>query len=381
MSAQLNVQLTEPLPAFRKRRGTALVIVLIAVVVLAVLSTGAILGSMQELRAAHNEQMAQRALTVAEYGLNQQLSNWTAARNQMANGAIDSSTVSVANGDTASVKVMRLNSRTYWIVSVGRTNRTNGRLEAQRQVNLLVSVSAASKTAPAVITSYSTVTTKGSAYVTGHNTNPPGWLGCVPANDTFAIAYNPAASVSIQKPATQAIGGANPDPNAGIPGFFTTFGTETYASLAAKANVSLGGASPNPSPSGTLLTCNYSNSNWGEPNRLIGAVIGCQNYFPIVHTTGSLSVNGNSRGQGLLLVDGDFNVNGNFTYVGLIVVKGSVKANGNFTLYGALMSAGTMETTNGNASFYYSACAVTGALAGLSTPTRTKQRAWAQMYQ
>lgn len=364
----------------RERRGTALVLVLIAIVVLAVLSTGAILSTMQELRAAHNEQMSQRALTVAEYGLNQQLANWTSARSTMANGAIDSSTISIASGDTASVKVMRLNSRTFWIVSIGRTNRSSGRLEAQRQVSMLVNLSSASKTAPAVITSFSAVTIKGSAYVTGKNTNPPGWLGCPAANDTFAVAYNPSTSISIQKPATQSIGGTNADPNAAIPSFYTTFGNETYASLAAKANVTTSGTQ-HPSPVGTLLTCTHNSSNWGEPSRSLGAVIGCQGYFPIVYSSGNLSINGNSSGQGILLVDGDLNLNGTFDYVGLIVVKGNVKANGNFTLYGAILAGGTMDATSGNSSFYYSPCGVTNALQGLSMPARTKQRAWAQIYQ
>jgi hypothetical protein len=109
-------------------------------------------------------------------------------------------------------------------------------------------------------------------------------------------------------------------------------------------------------------------------------VLGCQSYYPVIYTNGSLSVNGNSRGQGILLVDGDLNVNGNFTFAGLIVVKGKVKANGNFSLYGALMAGGTMDATSGNSSFYYSPCAVSNAFAGLGTPKRTRLRAWAQMF-
>ncbi len=365
----------------RERRGTALVLVLIAVVVLAVLSSGAILGSMQELRAAHNEQMAQRALAVAEYGLNQQLSNWTSARNSMANGALDSSKVVAGAGDTAAVTIMRLNSRTFWVVSIGRTNRSSGRLEAQRQVNMLVTVTNPSKSAAAVLTTNGSTTIKGSAYVTGINTNPVGWLGCPLARDTFAIAINPSATLSVQKPATQSINGTYKDPNAANSAYYTTFGDETYASLAAKANVVLAGTSPNPSPSGTATTCTYGTSNWGEPSRGVGAVLGCTGYYPIIYTNGSLGVNGNSRGQGILLVDGDLTVNGTFTFVGLIVVKGNLKANGNFSLYGAALVQGTADATSGNASFYYSACAMSNAFSALATPGRVKQRAWAQLYQ
>lgn len=364
-----------------ERRGTALVLVLVAIVVLALLSSGAILGAMAELRASTNEQMSQRALTVAEYGVNQQLASWTSTRNSLANGAVDTTTIVPAAGDTAVVTVMRLNARNFWIVSVGRTNRSSGRLEAQRQVNLLVTVSNPSKTAAAVLTVKSATTIKGSAYVTGINTNPTGWSGCATARDTFAIAYNPALPPSVQKPATQSINGTYADTNAAKASFYDTFGTETYASLAAKANILLAGSSPNPSPTGTATTCTQSSSNWGEPNRNGSAVVGCQSYFPIIYTTGSLSVNGNSRGQGILLVDGDLTVNGTFTFVGLIVVKGNLKANGNFSLYGAALVSGTADATSGNASFYYSACGMSSAFSALATPARTKQRAWAQIFQ
>lgn len=363
-----------------ERRGTALVLVLVAIVVLALLSSGAILGTMAELRASTNEQMSQRALTVAEYGVNQQLASWTSTRNSLANGAVDTSTIVPAAGDTAVVTVMRLNARNFWIVSVGRTNRSSGRLEAQRQVNLLVTVSTASKTAPAVLTTMGATAVKGSAYVTGVNTNPTGWSGCASARDTFAIDYNPAKVPSVQKPASQSIGGTRSDPNAANASFFTTFGTETYASLAAKANVSLNGSSPSPTPVGSATTCTASLSNWGEPSRTGSAVVGCQGYFPIIYANSSLAVNG-GRGQGVLLVDGDLSVNGNFDFYGLIVVKGNLnKSNGNFNLYGAMMVMGTSDV-QGNASLYYSACALSNAFAGQSTPARTKQRAWAQIFQ
>jgi hypothetical protein len=364
----------------RERRGTALVLVLIAIVVLAVLSTGAILGSMQELRAAHNEQMSQRALTVAEYGLNQQLSNWTPARSQLANGAIDSSTVAVAAGDTASVKIMRLNGRTFWIVSIGRTNRSSGRLEAQRQVQLLVTLSGGVG-APATLTSYGNTTATGSAYITGLNTNPTGWTGCPPARDTFAIATNPAKNISVQKPATQSINGTYKDPNASTLTFFDTYGTDTFNSLAAAANV-IASNSPNPTPVGSATTCTYGSTNWGEPDRSNKAVVGCQSYFPTIYRNGDLQVNGNSRGQGLLLVSGNLIVNGNFTFVGMIIVRGNIVANGNFTMFGAAFTQGDNDLS-GNSSFYYSPCALSKLKVGggASLPGRSKQRAWAQLYQ
>ena len=365
-------------PAIRRaRRGTALVLVLVAMIVLTVLSTGAILGSMAELRAAHNEQMVQRALAVAEYGLNQQVANWTTARNQLANGAIDSSKVVVAVGDTASVAVMRLNSRSFWVVSIGRTKGGSGRLEAQRQVSMLVSVSSASLRAPATITSYGPTSVKGSANITGVNTNPPGWGTCASSNDTLAISVNPATTLFVQKPSTQAVNGSSStDPNAGNLSTYNTFGSESWGSLIGKANVLANGA--NPSPSGTSTTCTTTSTNWGEPLRSASYVAGCTNYFPIVYASGSLSISG-GRGQGVLMVEGDLTINGNFSYNGLILVKGDLRANGTLDVFGAVLTQGATDIL-GNANFSYSSCAVSSAFAGLSTPRRTKQRSWAQMY-
>jgi Tfp pilus assembly protein PilX len=369
----------------RPRRGTALVLVLIAVVVLAVLSTGAILGSMQELRAAHNEQMAQRALTVAEYGLHQQLSDWSSARSQLANGAIDSTTIAVAAGDTASVKIMRLNSRTFWVVSVGRTNRSSGRLEAQRQVSMLVSVKSGAITPGAALTTYKKATLDGSSLISGTNTTPPGWLNCagMATTDTFGVAYNPNSSASTAGN-SKILGGTKADPKAADTTTFTVFGGETWASLVQQADYSVG-QNMNPMPTGTATTCTLSSTNWGEPLRSNGAIVGCQSYFPIIYSSGQLELTGNGRGQGILIVDGDLHISGNFTFVGLILVRGMFHPEGNSKVYGAVMDllkSGSEAHLDGNASLYYSPCAVgmaTNRLGG--TPARTKQRAWAQLYQ
>ena len=76
---------------------------------------------------------------------------------------------------------------------------------------------------------------------------------------------------------------------------------------------------------------------------------------------------------GVLIVNGDLTINGNFEYDGLILVKGHFKANGTLDVFGAVLVQGTTDIL-GNANFSYSSCAVTNAFAGLSTPSRTKQR-------
>jgi hypothetical protein len=61
--------------------------------------------------------------------------------------------------------------------------------------------------------------------------------------------------------------------------------------------------------------------------------------LPIVYISGSATINGNGRGQGILIVDGDLQINGNFDWVGLVLVRDDMnKGNGNASITGAVMA-------------------------------------------
>jgi hypothetical protein len=365
----------------RARRGSALVLVLVAMVVLLVLSSGAMMGTMQELRTSRTLAVQQRAQAVAEFGMNQQLASWATTRNSMANGAIDSTVVVVQTGDTARVRVQRLNAKTFNIVSIGRAAIGNGLLEAQRQTSLLVRVSSPSINPLGLLSIYNGLNVQGSPVLDGRNTPPPGWSACsgFPTTDTVAIAYNPAAVPTVQK-ANQTVGGTRATPSAADTSTYSVFGAETWASLVAKANVTTVGGSP--SPVGTTTTCAASSTNWGEPNRSGSPVVGCQNYFPIIYSAGDLSING-GRGQGILLVNGSLTLRGNFMFAGIILVRNNLDVAGTPSIYGSMRVRGANGTSSsilGNASFYFSHCATGQALSGLATPRRSGQRSWAQLY-
>lgn len=366
----------------RERRGTALLLVLIAMVVLAVLASSSMMSAFQEARASRAAQMQQRALTVAEFALNSQLSDWRTQRQSLAVGAIDSVTIGVDVGDTAIVRVQRLTAVDFNVVSVGRAGIGNGLLEAQRQVSMLVRMSAPSIRPGGIITSYGDVDIQGSPLVSGRNTAPPGWTDCaVGGGDTTAVSYRPGADVDIQNPSRQTIGGTRADPNAGDPRTYDTFGAETWASMIARANVRVTG-NISPTPSGNSTTCNAFSSNWGEPSRGIGTVQGCYGYFPVIYSPGDLDLQ-SGRGQGILIVDGSLRIRGTFFFVGLILVRDEFEALGNMDLHGAMMSRnadGRTTRITGNAEMYYSRCSVDRALSSLGTPRRQKERAWANVY-
>lgn len=365
----------------RDRRGSALVLVLVAMVVLLVLSSGALFGSMAELRMSRTLSVQQRAQSVAEYGMNAQLASWPTTRNALANGAIDSTVVVVQSGDTARVRVQRLTSRTFNVVSIGRAAIGNGMLEAQRQTGMLVRISGASMTSRGLLTVYNKLDVQGSPLLDGTNVAPTGWsCSGYSTTDTVAVAYNPSYVPSIQK-ANQTVGGTRASTPASDTSTYSVFGSETWSSLVAKANVTTSG-SPNPSPVGSATTCTISSTNWGEPSRSGGAVVGCQNYFPIIYSSGDLTLN-NGRGQGILLVNGRLRVTGNFVFAGIVVVRDELDFAGTPTFYGSVMvraSNGAQSDIKGNATFQYSSCAIGQAMLGSATPRRSALRSWAQIY-
>ena len=372
------------------RRGAALLVTLIAVIVLALLSTGAMLGSMQEFRAGRNALVEQRAFAVAEFGLNREIANWDRSRNLpppvgRAIGVTDSSPVYVAQGDTARVFITRLTENTYWVVSVGRANIGNGQLEAQRQTHVLVRLAYPSITPGGAIVTAGNIDVKGSADITGEDTDPAGWVQCasIADRDTFAIAYAPDKNVSIQKPEL-VTGGINPDPVAADSNTYVRYGTETWNTLAANADITLSGGSYQPEPVGSATECTYGTLNWGEPSRELGYIAGCKNYFPIIYASSGITIN-HGRGQGILLVNGDVKLTGNMQWHGLIIARDDIiKGNGTFDLWGSAMSrnANLMDDNSitGNSSFKWSKCAVESAMRGSAILTRVKERSWVQMF-
>jgi len=366
----------------RARRGVALLLVLVVIVVLAVLASASMMSALQEARSARASQTEQRALTIAEYGLNLQLANWNAARNALPIGTIDSSNVGLDVGDSATVHIQRLSNRAFNVVSVGRAGINIGLLEAQRQVSMVVRISTPDIRPGGVLTAFGDVDIQGSPDVSGRNTNPPDWTDCaVGAGDTVALSYRPGANISIQKPPSQAVGGTRADPRAGDPRTYDTFGPETWASLAARAQVRVTG-NISPTPSGSATACNLFASNWGEPSRGMGTVAGCSSYFPIIYSPGDLDLT-SGRGQGLLLVDGRLRIRGNFLFVGLILVRDEFEAEGNMDVYGAVMSRnadGVATRLRGNAGLFYSRCSVERAMEATGIPVRARQRSWAPVY-
>jgi hypothetical protein len=225
--------------------------------------------------------------------------------------------------------------------------------------------------------------------VDGDDQHPAGWTNCGALSPTVpAVTVPPGATVN-STPAnfasTPAIGydSAAADSNT-----YVRYGSESWNTLTANADITLPGGvyGANIFPVGTATTCDKSvKFNWGEPYRP-GTVAGCYNYFPIIYTQGSVHLDGDGYGQGILLVNGDLEINGMFEFYGIIIVRDDVlKGNGTAKIHGAVF-AGNLTLSDplswmtGNNDIFYSRCAVENALSGSAILVRVTQRHWAQIF-
>ncbi|MFL5562138.1 MAG: hypothetical protein ACJ79K_11735 [Gemmatimonadaceae bacterium] len=370
----------------KSREGMALALAMFAIVVIGALIAGAFFASNQDFKIGRNSLVAQRAFSAAEFGLNKTMAEWDQAMNLAITVGKDTN-FAYSTGDSAqsAVKITRLNDYTYWVVSEGIAAAGTS-AETRRRTSQVLRMAYPAVKVGGAVTLYGGGTVKGSTQISGANVNPPGWdCANFPGRDTTAIAYNPNATLTIQK-ASNAVGfpQSYKDPAAGDTGSYVKYGDESWQTLVKNADVILPG-DVDPSPVAANGKCAYSLTNWGEPMRGAGAVTQCQNYFPIVYATQTLHIN-NGRGQGILLVEGDLQVNGNFQWDGLIIVKDDFnKGNGTPNISGAVMArnadfsdGGSILT--GNSTFQYSKCALESALRGSARLLPAKKRAWAEMW-
>ncbi|MDT8341840.1 MAG: hypothetical protein RQ751_10035, partial [Longimicrobiales bacterium] len=141
------------------------------------------------------------------------------------------------------------------------------------------------------------------------------------------------------------------------------------------------GTAPDSVQAGGQWFCNTANNtNWGDALNPGGI---CGNYFPLIYAAGSMSINSNGVGQGILLVEGDLAVQGGFTFFGPVIVRGELKTAGTGGHFngGVIAANVNLETTTvlGNALVQFSSCAVERAIlnnAGLTRAQPLAERSW-----
>ncbi len=385
-------------PSLRNERGIALVVAIVALVVIGAIITGTFFISTVEQRTAYNMAQTTRAFEAAEAGMNATVGAWIPVTYSPGADVVFAKTqVPGAVGDSFQVTVSPLNDELLLVKSLGSS------LGATQVLATAVRLNTADVNVTAAITTTSPINFNGASFVVnGDNADPNGWGGCPPSADRYAIRtssnqwFVPPMNQNAQDNVTGLGNWPSVQTNQGdiSSSTFDDFGDVTYAQMAANASIQFanyqnGPYQPTPTLNGATGRCNYGDIyNWGEPFRTAGYITPCANYFPTIHAAGNLHLNGGSRGQGVLLVDGDLTITGGFQFYGLVIAKGSVDLGGTGSdggkIFGGLFSQNIeindQSIIHGNASVQYSNCAILRALTGSALPVPLSGHAWTQVY-
>ena len=377
------------------RRGFALAMSLLAIVVIGAMVAGGYMAGVQYYRMGRNSLVEQRAMAATELGLDSAYATWNKSWNTQATGTVTTLAYSAPNGTWVdTVRITKLNQLSSLVVSEGRAGGFSTPLSARRRVAMIVVLNMPKVNQLGALTSRGTVTIGGSTAINGLDTTFSGWNcpppgtgvagAAVPSLSNLAWGGSCAGGSCISGNPFITISAAAADTNT-----YFSYGSLKWAQLVAMADKSVSGTLTHVRPSNTtsagVTTCNTADvNNWGDPNRAPTAGP-CEGYFPIVYAPSDVSINGD-QGQGVLLVNGNLSIQGGFVFYGQVIVRGTVKLTGTGNhIYGGVMAANVVDSTDasklaGNSSIRYSRCAVTTVFVNSAMGTRAPQRSWVELY-
>ena len=378
----------------QRRKGFALAVAMVAIVVIGALIAGAFFTSTQEYRIGRNSLMDQRAFSAAETGVTQPVQGWLKALNvSTAIGATRLDTLTITGGSYAVRRVTKVDSSTFWIMSDGYAGTGVGPLASHHRVNAIYRLAVPSFDILGALTVRGKVEVEGSSKVDGSDQIPDPWTtsGVCPAAsggkagvaapDTSLVCNGKCPENTSEKQRIFGYPAQSQNPAAADTLTYFKYGDQTWNTLIANADISLSGGSYKSLPSLTGSACNYSDPyNWGDPARTTA----CADYFPIIFINGDLKIQANSRGQGVLLVAGDMEMAGGFEFIGIIIVRDDIKSTGNGNKISGSAFAGNTYTTDntnitGNSEIQYSSCGIDRATKGSAVITRAMQRGFAEI--
>ena len=378
----------------RDERGMALAVAIFALVVVGALVAGAFFAGTQEQRVGENQRRVQASFGVAEAGAQERVMTCDpATMNRRAVYPLDSVAINSqqAPGGTGTFGgySYKLGPNIFLIDVTGRDARSQsgsiaGGGGARQRIGMITRIAPVEFGIRASLTTQGSVSVGGNAVISGADQNPLGWTSCDPPGPSQAGVRDRGGTVSTGGSGT--VTGTPPvvnDPTI-ADSSFTTFGGATYTQLAARATITLDGGNLQIQPEVAGGVCDKTVlTNWGDGDNPTGP---CGNYFPIIHVTGSMTVNG-VQGQGILLVDGDFMVNGSFNFYGIVIIQGDLKTAGGGTSEahfwgGVLAKNADLSTQNlsGHATLNFSGCAILAALQAQSPIGLMRSRGWVQLY-
>jgi hypothetical protein len=379
----------------------------VALVVVGALVAGAFFSGTQEQRAAENSRRILQAFGVAEEGAYEVVDKWVPLTNDTLS-AYPANSLSVGGWPnywaTASNKtgvyggfIYHFNNELYLVdmtardsASVGNAGLVTRGGGGRARLGLLVRDRPLQMGIKGALTTGDGDKVAGNTTINGIDQNPTGWQACGPLRP-------PIAGIRASKGNTiQQSGGATVIGNPPVlidstlkDSNFTHYGSVSYAQLVGMATVTLPGQNFStgiaPAVNGAGACDQTVLTNWGDP---LNPTAPCGGYFPIIHITGSATING-QEGQGILLVDGDLSVQGGFQFYGITIIQGSlITAGGGGTpahFWGATMvhdsvTLGAVNSITGSANLLYSSCAVQRALEMTAVVTLMRSRSWVPLF-
>lgn len=367
------------------RRGIALVISLIAMVVIGALVTGIFSSAMLDQRTGEATRRQNQAFAVADGAAGEIVAGWsTSAYNSMANGASVAVTGTSPNATgTYAGTVTRINQQFFLIDIVGRDRYTG----ARQRIGLLVKLRLLTFDIRGALTERGPGRIGGSVDISGVDTRP--WTDCPSSGPSLAGIRSPDAELlnflgSCSDMSCLAGSPALLDDDTVNDNTFFSYGTSDWASLTAMATLNVPpGTYTGMAPSLTGLNCNTTSlTNWGEPLEP-GIIPACRTYYPIIYATGDIHISG-GRGQGILLINGDLELTGGFEFDGVVIARGRLRTTGtgNHITGGVMASNVDLEddAVLGNAVLRYSSCAVDRVASSASPGAQIRSRGWMQVY-
>lgn len=370
--------------AAQPRRGSALVVVLVALAVTSLAATAAIAVARTLQADARGAVAGVRARAAADGALATVLTSWPADWTQtLAPGAAAVRTVTSAAG-TATVRAVRLDTRRYFLTGEATSPALAGPLgPAARRLGVYAQLEHLAFTTPAAIVAAGPLNLGLDTEVRAADAPPTGWLDCTTPTESPAAAGAAAPSIQLATGA-RVLGTVLTDPAAWTPPGTERFGDLDRATLAARADIVLtAGGIITPIPratTGSNPACVRDRTSWGDPYRGTTAVAPCTTDYPVVYLRGTSTtiLRGPARFQGTLIADGPIEIIGRVEVAGLIVSAGTVSAaSGTLVVDGSLVSRGSNSSTLGASSrIRRSRCALERVALAAARPLPLPRRAW-----
>lgn len=328
------------------RRGVALLVSLLAVLLLAVLAAGAMHLERGDFQRARDEGVMRQASNAADAGAYDLLRRWPLLPHEgLPVGAVLGPDTLLLAGATAVTRAMRTSRTHWWVVSDGSAGDSLANTLARRSVAVALRLAIPDVAANAALVVRDSLTLGGSARVVGTDTTLAGWGAWCSAGATAAGVAMPDTS----RLCDGMCGGGSTsgrihglpsllaDSSAGNPARYRVFGGEDWASLTRHATLVLPpGSVITPTPVLANGACDRMHvDNWGDP----GGSGACATYAPLIWATGDVEVRG-GVGQGVLLVDGDLTLSAGAAFAGVVIARDDILAVGvGGTILGVALAA------------------------------------------